>query len=136
MASRKYCVLLVFCVMVISSVLFFSDVLFSFTQQLNYRLKLIVQFCPQQREVIWWLASDAVSKCQLSTHIRTFHMSETFTFALYEFYTNCQSRCLVIHIVAVLLLYYCKQYLMEFLNRILPNIWMCHGSLIILMKTD
>ena len=48
---------------------------------------------------------------------------------------KCYRRCLVIHIGAVLLLCYCKWYFMALLIRILPNILICHGSLVILMFT-
>jgi len=53
-----------------------------------------------------------------------------------NFTVNCQSKCICIHIVAVLLLCYSKQYFSAFLITILLNIWMCYGSVIILMITN
>jgi hypothetical protein len=79
----------------ISSVLFFSDVHFIF--RLHTSVKLlpeIVQCCPPQSEVIWWLESDAVSSvtsvhtvlCSLCQWLLLF-LSVTFT-------VNCQNKCL------------------------------------------
>jgi hypothetical protein len=95
-----------------------------------------VECCPPQPEVMWWLASDAVSTVS-PLHTLGHSLFQRLMLVLsVNFTVNCQSRCFVIHIAAVLLLCYCKQYGMALLIGILLNIWMCHVSLIILIITD